>query len=219
VGNDEYARSNDSYGLTTLRNEHAAVRAGRLALRFRGKGGAMQQVLLDDARVARVVRRCQQMPGQELFQYEDDAGQVHDVGSGDVNDYLFDAAGERFTAKDFRTWHGSVQALELMRSACSANVEQRFDAKRVIAEVARRLGNSASVCRKAYIHPAVLELGSQLAANEADVVALDSGAQSRQTRGLRAAERRLLKFLRGRRAQERNGRTQGRSREMRPRNR
>jgi DNA topoisomerase I len=198
VGNDEYARANASYGLTTLHNRHAAVRAGRLALRFRGKGGVMQEATLADPRVARVVRRCQHMPGQELFQYSDADGVVRDVGSADVNDYLCECTGARFTAKDFRTWHATVLALELMRLRCAGSPAQRFDAKEVIAEVARRLGNSAAVCRKSYIHPAVLELGSTLAAREANLAPLWSRIASahRSSRGLHAAEQRLLKFLR-----------------------
>ena len=113
VGNDEYARTNKSYGLTTLRNRHVAVEGSRIRLRFRGKSGVHHEVALEDPRVARVVRRCQTMPGQELFQYEDDDGERHAVGSGDVNDYIREASGADFTAKDFRTWHGTVHALDL----------------------------------------------------------------------------------------------------------
>ena len=115
VGNDEYARGNRSYGLTTLRRRHAGLRGNQLRLRFRGKHGVLHEVALDDPQVARVVRRCQQLPGQELFHYVGEDGETHAVGSSEVNDYLEEAAGERFTAKDFRTWHGSVQALELMQ--------------------------------------------------------------------------------------------------------
>lgn len=214
VGNEEYASSNRSYGLTTLRTRHAQVHGTRLKLRFRGKSGVQQAVELDDPRVAQVVRRCQQLPGQELFQYEDEEGVAHTVGSGDVNDYLreithqADATAvssgdeEHFTAKDFRTWHGTVQALELTRLACaqaeSAGTGPRTSAKTILAEVARQLGNTPAVCKKSYVHPAVLELGSQLAS--------DSGPGLQQVwerlggktspRGLSAAERRLLAFLR-----------------------
>ena len=243
VGNEEYAVSNQSYGLTTLRTRHAGVRGSTLQLRFRGKSGVQQSVQLSDPRVARVVRRCQQLPGQELFQYQDENGERHSVGSGDVNDYLRDitapaarrnrqaGAGEgsgnsssngsgshgaatapqpHFTAKDFRTWHGTVQALELTRLACrQTGVEgtgtqgapaaaQAWTAQKILVEVARQLGNTPAVCKKAYVHPAVLELGSRLASDAGPglqcVWERIGGAAS--PRGLSAAERRLLVFLR-----------------------
>jgi DNA topoisomerase-1 len=203
VGNDEYARSNGSYGLTTLRDRHAGIKGSRLRLSFRGKSGVRHEVEIDDPRIARVVRRCQAIPGQELFQYVDADGSVRSVGSGDVNDYLGEAAGgERFTAKDFRTWHGTVQALELTRLACSGAPEGKTTgagiAQQVLAEVARRLGNTPAVCRKAYIHPRVLELGKALGGNAEAMQALSGrlGAGKRRTRGLQAAEWRLLAFLR-----------------------
>ena len=189
VGNDAYARDNGSYGLTTLQNRHAGVRGSTLRFSFRGKSGVTQTVSIDDRRLARIVRRCQQLPGQELFQYRDESGAVHSIGSADVNDYLHEAAGERFTAKDFRTWHGSVQALELLRGATPPSGVE------MVAEVARRLGNTAAVCRKAYIHPDVLELA--LSKDEAARAALwpSLGAGVRAPRGLATAEARLLHFL------------------------
>jgi DNA topoisomerase I len=160
VGNDEYARSNGSFGLTTLRNRHAAVRGDELQFRFRGKSGITHAVALQDKRVARVVKRCQALPGQELFQYLDDAGEAHSIGSSDVNDYLRDASGGDFTAKDFRTWHGSVHALKLWRGLAPEEARQPSlaGAKRLLAEVAVKLGNTVAVCRKAYVHPRVLAL-------------------------------------------------------------
>ena len=125
IGNEEYARENKSFGLTTLRNRHAAVSGDRLRLRFRGKSGKEHEVALDDPRVARVVRRCQAMPGQELFQYVDEDGAVRGVGSADVNDYIRDAAGADFTAKDFRTWHGTAHALALWIEHGGADGEPR----------------------------------------------------------------------------------------------
>ncbi len=205
VGNEQYARENGSYGLTTLRNRHAGVSGETLRLRFRGKSGVMQQVELHDRRVAAVVRRCQRLPGQELFQYEDEAGGLHRIDSGDVNDYLARIAGGDFTAKDFRTWHGSVLALELTRLACADCTAgddgceaSRFSAQAVLAQVASRLGNTPAVCRKAYVHPAVLELGSRLAADAADMArfAAGSGGDAVPPRsGLSAAERRFSAFL------------------------
>jgi DNA topoisomerase-1 len=190
VGNDEYAKSNGSYGLTTLRNRHAAVSGSRLKLRFRGKSGVVHEVALEDPRVARVVRRCQAMPGQELFQYEDEAGVTHAVGSAEVNDYIREAAGAAFTAKDFRTWHGSVLALTLWVSRGVAEAASRLGANQVLAEVARRLGNTVAVCKKAYVHPRVLEV----LATEAAAGPVDAKPPSRRA-GLSAAERQLLAFL------------------------
>jgi len=186
VGNDEYARSNGSYGLTTLRCQHVAVSGARLRLRFRGKGGRMHELSVRDERVARIVRRCQQLPGQELFQFIDDDGVTRTVGSSDVNDYLEHATGERFTAKDFRTWHASVLALERGRAARRATGSRPMALQPVIQEVAQRLGNTPAVCRKAYIHPAVLDfIGS--AQRELPPPA--------HRRGLSAAENRLLGLL------------------------
>ncbi|MFS2205588.1 DNA topoisomerase IB [Variovorax sp. Varisp36] len=208
VGNEEYANSNRSYGLTTLRSRHAAVQGQALRLRFRGKSGVMHEAKLDDPRVARVVRQCQQLPGQALFQYEDEDGELRGISSTDVNDYLDEAAqGERFTAKDFRTWHGTVQALELTLLACEpgrvAADGSRYSAKDILAAVARQLGNTPAVCKKAYVHPAVLALGSALSdGDEATGVLFEKIAAHRTTkpsRGLHAAERRLLAFLRAQR--------------------
>ncbi|MDQ2927636.1 MAG: DNA topoisomerase IB, partial [Pseudomonadota bacterium] len=157
IGNDEYARTNKSFGLTTLRNRHAAVQGSRLRLRFRGKSGIEREVDLEDPRVARVVRRCQAMPGQQLFQYEDESGDIHGVDSADVNDFIREASGAEFTAKDFRTWHGTAYALELCVEQCDADASSRRTANQLLADVAQRLGNTVAVCRKSYVHPRVLE--------------------------------------------------------------
>ncbi|RSZ44788.1 DNA topoisomerase IB [Variovorax beijingensis] len=206
VGNEEYASSNGSFGLTTLRNRHAAVRGAALQLRFKGKSGVLHEARLDDPRVAKVVRQCQQLPGQALFQYQDEDGELRSVSSTDVNGYIAEASpGERFTAKDFRTWHGTVQALELTRLACepgrTAADGTRYSAKEILAAVAKHLGNTPAVCKKAYVHPAVLALGSALAGNEEDPAAellrkMSARTAARKTRGLHAAEQRLLAFLR-----------------------
>ncbi|MDO9402643.1 MAG: DNA topoisomerase IB [Polaromonas sp.] len=228
VGNDEYARENGSYGLTTLRNPHAGVRGKTLRLRFRGKSGVLQDLKVDDPKVAAVVRRCQQLPGQALFQYEDEDGEVHGIGSTDVNNYLAELTGEgkgrteHFTAKDFRTWHGTAQALELTRLACSslppdeqAAAETRtgqaskvlakskapgYSVKAVLAEVASLLGNTPAVCKKSYIHPAVMALGTELSKDAAAMNAMwDKLDGGQKTRRLHAAEHRLLGFLKTRR--------------------
>ena len=158
IGNDEYARTNGSFGLTTLRKRHTNVAGSALRLRFRGKSGVSHEVAVHDRRVLRIVRRCQELPGQELFQFLDGAGDAHSVNSMDVNAYLREAAGGEFTAKDFRTWHGSVIAFQLwcqLDAAEQANASTA-QANRLIAEVASRLGNTVAVCRKSYIHPRVL---------------------------------------------------------------
>lgn len=193
VGNDEYARSNGSFGLTTLRSRHAAVRGSELKLRFRGKSGVMHDISLEDARVARVVKRCQSLRGQELFQYIDAAGEQRALGSSDVNDYLREASGGEFTAKDFRTWHGSVLALQLWRALdpAEASAPTLAGAKRLLSEVAARLGNTVAVCRKAYVHPRVLALLC------GEAVTTLKAATARRA-GLSSPERDLIAFLKTR---------------------
>jgi len=192
VGNDEYARENHSYGLTTLRNRHAEVSGGRLQLRFRGKSGKLHEVSLEDPRVARVVRRCQAMPGQELFQYEDENGETRVVDSADVNAYIREASGASFSAKDFRTWHGTVHALMLWAEQMAVDAANRLSANEVLKQVAHRLGNTVAVCRKSYVHPRVLEVLAARAADEAE--RLRAKAPLRRP-GLTAGERQLLAFL------------------------
>jgi len=192
VGNDEYARENHSYGLTTLRNRHAEVSGGRLRLRFRGKSGKLHEVSLEDPRVARVVRRCQAMPGQELFQYEDENGETRVVDSNDVNAYIREASGASFSAKDFRTWHGTVHALMLWAEQMAVDAANRLSANEVLKQVAHRLGNTVAVCRKSYVHPRVLEVLAARAADEAE--RLRAKAPLRRP-GLTAGERQLLAFL------------------------
>ena len=192
IGNDAYQRENGSYGLTTLRSGHARVRGSQLRLAFRGKGGVPHDVSLEDAEVARVVRDCQRLPGQALFGWHGGGGDVRRIDASDVNRYLCEAAGTRCTAKDFRTWHGSVEALELARQQ-AARAERRGKAqlKPVIAGVAERLRNTAAVCRKSYIHPAVLDFVAHAEPHDWHGLA----APPRSPRGLKAAELRLLHFL------------------------
>lgn len=204
VGNEEYASTNRSYGLTTLRSKHAAVRGASLKLRFRGKSGILHEAQINDPRIARVVRRCQQLPGQELFQYQDEDGELRSVSSTDVNDYLREAAGDNFTAKDFRTWHGTVQALELTRLACvntgaeDATAARRYTAKEILGAVAKQLGNTPAVCKKAYVHPGVLALGAKLAADSGAMTEIwtELAGKTKSVRRLHSAEARLLAFLR-----------------------
>jgi DNA topoisomerase-1 len=158
VGNEEYARENGSFGLTTMRNRHVQVCADAVRFEFRGKGGIAHRVEVNDPRVARVVRRCRDLPGQELFQYLDADGELRALGSGDVNDYLKEIAGGEFTAKDFRTWHATIAALELLAAReFTSTLEAKKLASSAIAEVAKRLGNTPAICRKSYVHPAVVD--------------------------------------------------------------
>ncbi len=172
VGNEEYARTNRSYGLTTLRDRHAKVTSSGLKLSFRGKAGKQHVVGLRDRRLARVVRSCQDLPGQRLFQYVDENGEPRSIDSDDVNEYLRSAMGDDFSAKDFRTWAGTVlaaralqeidQAGEGARSAAAAQASEpgkptAAALKRAVEKVAADLGNTAAVCRRCYIHPAIID--------------------------------------------------------------
>jgi DNA topoisomerase-1 len=206
VGNDEYARDNKSYGLTTMKNRHAKVRGAKIHFQFRGKSGKKHVVQVEDRRIARIVRACQELPGQELFQYLDDEGRSHDIGSEDVNDYLREITGEDFTAKDFRTWAGTVSVAAAVRQLGPA--ESDADAKRnlvaAIKETAQTLGNTAAVCRKAYLHPAVVA-----ASLDGSLVAKLNGRKTStrppSMRGLYSDEAAVLRFLK-RAGSGRNGR-------------
>jgi len=161
IGNEAYARENHSYGLTTLRRRHVTIDGARLTFNFKGKSGVAHTINLTDRRLARIVKACHDTPGYELFDYLDHDGNPHAVGSTDVNDYLHEITQQHFTAKDFRTWAGTVLACTLLREceACD-NPSQTQLKKNIVAAiktVSQRLGNTPSVCRKCYIHPAVLE--------------------------------------------------------------
>jgi len=158
VGNEEYARTNKSYGLTTLKNRHVEVNRSALKFNFEGKSGKVWRLDIQDRRIAKVIRACQDLPGQELFQYVDGEGQIRDVTSSDVNAYLREITGEDITAKDFRTWHGTV--LAAMALAEFEKFDSGAGAKRnirdAIRKVAGRLGNTPSICRKCYVHPEII---------------------------------------------------------------
>ena len=159
VGNEQYARENSHYGLTTLHNEHVAVEGATLHFHFVGKSGKEHEVAVKDRRLARVVARLRDLPGQEVFQYTDDAGERHSIDSSDVNDYLHSLTGEHFTAKDFRTWAGTVLAALALQEfeAFGSETQARRNVTAAIKEVSRRLGNTPAICRKCYVHPAVLD--------------------------------------------------------------
>jgi DNA topoisomerase-1 len=159
VGNDEYARQNRSFGLTTLRDGHVAVKGGRVRFMFRGKSGVEHEIDLNDWRLARIVRQCRDIPGYDLFQYYEDDGERRAIGSGDVNAYLKEISGEEYTSKDFRTWAGTVLAAQLLRECndFTSETQAKKNIVAAVAHVAGKLGNTKAVCRKCYIHPAVLE--------------------------------------------------------------
>ena len=158
VGNEDYARSNKSYGLTTLKNRHADVNGSQVRFRFTGKGGKQWSLRVRDRRIAKIIRHCQDLPGQELIQYLDEDGKPQNVTSGDVNDYLRDIAGLDITAKDFRTWAGTVLAAMALQEfeGFDSVAQARRNLRQAIARVAARLGNTPTICRKCYVHPGVI---------------------------------------------------------------
>lgn len=193
IGNPEYAATNDSYGLTTLQDRHVKLRGQHLEFQFRGKSGKQHRVALGDPRLARIVRACRDIPGQDLFQYHDPAGDHHPVGSADVNTYLRACAGDEFSAKDFRIFAGTVLAAQAL--AAGQRPAQKGARKqaltRAIEQVAASLGNTPTVCRKCYIHPAVLD------AFEAGVTAPAAltGKHLQPFKALRQPERRAVALL------------------------
>ena len=207
IGNEEYLRDNRSVGLSTMRDRHVDVVGSKLRFEFRGKSGKRHSVGVTDRRLARVVKRCQELPGQELFQYIDADGERQQIDSADVNDYLRDITGDEFTAKDFRTWAGTVaaslalQEVELLDPAASA----KHHVTEAIRRVAERLGNTPAVCRKCYVHPGVIDayLDGDLAAT------LEAAASKRlnaRPHALRAEEAAVLGLLKARLARERRKR-------------
>jgi len=159
VGNEEYAKQYGSFGLTTLRTHHVEVTQRRLSFYFRGKSGIKHAIRVEDPYLAKIVKRLRDLPGYELFQYVDEEGQRRSIGSTDVNDYLREIAGEDFTAKDFRTWAGTVLALEALRECkpFKSKRQAKKDVVKAVESVAMKLGNTVTVCRKCYIHPRILQ--------------------------------------------------------------
>jgi DNA topoisomerase I len=159
VGNIEYAKQNQSYGLTTMRGKHVRVDGSTITFKFQGKSGVRHAVDITDRRLAKIIQRCQDIPGYELFQYVDSEGEHHTIDSADVNDYLREATGQYFTAKDFRTWTGTVMACAKLQEfdVFESESEAKKNVVEIVKTVAARLGNTPSVCRKCYIHPLVIE--------------------------------------------------------------
>jgi DNA topoisomerase I len=196
VGNEEYARQNRSYGLTTLRNNHVKVRGDKIYFRFRGKSGVGHELELENPRLARIVKHCQDLPGQQLFAYMDESGEVRTVESSDVNDYLREATGEEFTAKDFRTWAGTVLAARAFAAAegFTSKTQAKHNVAEAIDKVAKKLGNTRSVCQKCYVHPAIVSAymeGTLIAANGHRTRRRGAAASV----GLSAEERAVIRLL------------------------
>jgi DNA topoisomerase-1 len=205
VGNDEYAKQNHSYGLTTMKDQHAKIRGGHIQFSFKGKSGKHHAIEVADRRLAKIVKSCQDIPGQELFQWIDDDGKRHDITSGDVNDYLRETSAADFTAKDFRTWAGTVLALGALQKLADFDTakQAKKNLKQAVETVAEKLGNTPTVCRKCYIHPFVLDgylnKNSSFPQGENGLVT----GTAKPMASLRADERALLKFLRCCRREER----------------
>jgi len=202
VGNDEYARENQSFGLTTLRDGHVDVRGGRVRFIFRGKSGVEHDINLDDRRLARTIKACRDIPGYDLFQYYDEEGKRHSIGSDDVNAYLNAITGEDYTSKDFRTWAGTVLASQMLRDfeKFDSDAQAKRNIVQAVESVAKRLGNTKAVCRKCYIHPAILEAyvdGSML-----KTVAERARRAARKVGDLTEAEAAVLGLLQRRLARE-----------------
>jgi len=196
IGNDDYAKQNDSYGLTTLKNRHVAVKGAEVRFRFTGKSGKQWSLRVKDRRIARIVKSCQELPGQELLQYVDEDGNRQDVTSADVNAYLREITGQEITAKDFRTWAGTVLAAVALKDVVDFDsaAEGKKNLKAAIEKVAGRLGNTSAVCRKCYIHPRVLDsyLEGCFIVKIADT---SNGGQRQDSTGLRPEEAAVLAAL------------------------
>ena len=201
VGNEEYAKENGSFGLTTLRNQHVDISGSKIYFHFRGKGGKEHTVSVQNRQLARIVKRCQDLPGHELFEYVDDNGQLSTVESADVNEYLRQVSGSGFTAKDFRTWAGTVFAMDALKGLGEA--ENQTKAKKNIGQAievaAEHLGNTKTICRKCYVHPAVID--SYLEGSLLTSLSLQQVEPAADTAGLRPEEAHVLQFLKQQQAE------------------
>jgi DNA topoisomerase-1 len=194
VGNEEYARENKSFGLSTMKNRHVTVKGAHLRFRFRGKSGRQHEVDVTDRRIAKIVSKCQDLPGQELFQYISDDGNLGDITSQDVNGYLREISGASFTAKDFRTWGGTVLAAIALNAEekSESPQEAKVNVKNAICAVAELLGNTPAICRKCYVHPHVIDAYSA----GISIAGLTQMRKRSQRIRFRSAEVAVLKFLR-----------------------
>lgn len=203
VGNEEYARENKSFGLTTMQDRHVDVKGSKMRFRFRGKSGIKHDVDVTDRRIARIILKLQDLPGQELFQCVDENDEVRNITSQDVNDYLREITGEDFTAKDFRTWAGTVLAAIALTAAgeFATKKQARANIKNAIGAVSKILGNTPAICRKCYVHPAVLE--TYLDGNSIEGLRQKTKETlENESVDLRAGQKAILKFLQGRLARK-----------------
>src|SRR6059058_5145320 len=198
VGNEEYARANKSFGLTTMKDRHVKVKGPRLGFRFRGKSGRQHEVDITDRRIAKIVSKCQDLSGQDLFQYVSDEGEVRDITSQDVNDYLREITNENFTAKDFRTWAGTILATIALNAQGEFETKKQAKAnvKTAICAVAELLRNTPAICRKCYVHPAIVE--AYLSGRQ--VAGLRDTIKNPDKIKLRTVESAVVKFLRAQRS-------------------
>jgi DNA topoisomerase I len=199
VGNAEYARSNKSYGLTTLRNRHVKIAGGSLVFCFRGKSNQNHRITLADKKLARIVKRCRDLPGQDLFQYLDDEGECRAISSSDVNAYIQEVMGEDFSAKDFRTWAGTLLTASALCSLAqfASATEAKSNIVQTIREVSAVLGNTPAICRRCYVHPTILDSYLEQTLEQAlNHKLLRDNAQTKRLQGLRREERQLFEFLR-----------------------
>ncbi|MEK6300023.1 MAG: DNA topoisomerase IB [Acidobacteriota bacterium] len=192
VGNECYARDNGSFGLTTLRNRHVSIKGSKLRFEFKGKSGRKHIVDVSDLRLAKIVKSCQDLPGYELFQYEDENGEYHSVESADVNEYLREISGSDFSAKDFRTWAGTVIAAIALKEVGAANSDQeaKNNIATAVSRAAEQLGNTPAVCRKCYVHPEIID-----AYLDGSLEALTASRASRKSRMLTSDEATVLTLL------------------------
>lgn len=200
IGNPEYVRQNDSFGLTTLRNRHVDISGSKIHFEFRGKSGKEQKIDITDRRLARIVRQCLEIPGYTLFQYYDEEDKRQPVDSDDVNAYLQEICGEAFTAKDFRTWGGTLLAMLALLAIgeCSSKTQAKKNVVQAVKQVAEQLGNQPSACRKYYIHPAIIE--SYMSRTLVDQVEkyrrrLQSDRRARNHAGLQREEQIMVHLL------------------------
>lgn len=202
VGNEEYAKHNGSFGLTTLQDRHVSVGSDVIRFRFLGKSGKAHEIGVRDRRLARIVKQCQDLPGQELFQYLDEEGKVQDVRSNDVNGYMREVAGHEFSAKDFRTWAGTVLAAMALQEfeAFDSQTKAKKNVMAAIRRVAEKLGNTPTVCRKCYIHPRIID--AYLQGTTLDAIRRRAAGAMKRIKDLEPEEAAVLALLQGRLAND-----------------
>lgn len=202
VGNEEYSKTNASYGLTTMRNRHVKVKGSHVTFAFKGKSGVKHDIDLNDRRLARIIERLHELPGQELFQYLDDNGEPHSINSSDVNEYLKEITGEDFTAKDFRTWAGTVLASLALQEyeQFDSEAQAKRNIVQAIESVSERLGNTPSVCRKCYVHPALID--SYLDGSMIETLQQRAQEESKKLADLQPEETAVMRLLQARLARE-----------------